>query len=197
MLYNSPWIAVYTTFFSVINGFDISLLAEKDQDDTLQYKNATFVIVLLLTVVLTVTLLSLLIGIAVRSIVSIQKDAIVYQAKLKVDLFLEIDPNIPHILKQRIIPMHYKVEESKSVTTVIRNIWNYVATFFATQIEGHEKLYRAAQTSEATFAMLDDVTSHVKEMETQIKSIKRQQDAMLMELKKLSLQTESSTATAI
>ena len=196
-LYNSPWIAVYTTFFSVINGFDISLLAEKDQDDALQYKNATFVIALLLTVVLTVTLLSLLIGIAVRSIVSIQKDAIVHQAKLKVSLFLEIDPNIPHILKQRIIPMQYKVEESKSVTTVIRNIWNYVATFFATQIESHEKPYKDTQTSEATIALLDDVTSHVKEMEAQIKLIKRQQDAVLMELKKLNLQTESSTATVI
>ena len=196
-LYNSPWIAVYTTFFSVINGFDIGLLAEKDQDDTLQYKNATFVIALLLTVVLTVTLLSLLIGIAVRSIVNIQKDAIAHQARLKASLFLEIDPNIPHILKRRIIPMFYKVEESNPMTTAIRNIWNYVAAFFATQIEGHNELHKNAQTTKASFAMLNDVTYHVKEMETRIKSIQRQQDAVLMELKKLNLQTESTTTTVI
>ena len=196
-LYNSPWIAVYTTFFSVINGFDISLLAEKDQDDSLQYKNATFVIALLLTVVLTVTLLSLLIGIAVRSIVNIQKDAIGYQAKLKAMLFLEIDPNIPQILKQRIVPTHYKVDESSSMTSIIRNIWNYVAAYFATQIEGHDELHKNAQTSVKTFAMLDDVNYHVKEMETQIKLIQRQQDAVLMELKKLNLQAESTVATVI
>ena len=99
VLYESPWIAVYTTFFSVINGFDVGLLAEKDADGTLQYRKTTFIVGLILTVVLTVSLLSLLIGIAVRSIVNIQKDAIAYQAKLKANLFLEIDPNIPQILK--------------------------------------------------------------------------------------------------
>ena len=193
-LYESPWIAIYTTFFSVIHEFDIGLLAEKDQDDSLQYKSATFIIALILTIVLTVTLLSLLIGIAVRSIDSIQNDAIAYQAKLKMDLFLEIDPNIPQILKNKIIPKHYKVNDS--MISVIRKLWNYVTAIFATKIEGHEE-YNDSQRNKTNPAILGEASYRLKELETQIKSIQRQQDSVLAELKKLNLQTDSTIATVI
>ena len=193
-LYESPWIAIYSTFFSVIHEFDIGLLAEKDQNDSLQYKSATFIIALVLTIVLTVTLLSLLIGIAVRSIDSIQNDAIAYQAKLKVDLFLEIDPNIPQILKNKIIPKHYEVNDS--TISVIRKLWNYVTAIFATKIEGHEE-HNDAQRNKVNPPMLGEVSNHMKELEAQIKSIQRQQDTVLAELKKLNLQTDSTVATVI
>ena len=193
-LYESPWIAIYSTFFSVIHEFDIGLLAEKDQDDSLQYKSATFIIALVLTIVLTVTLLSLLICIAVRSIDSIQNDAIAYQAKLKVDLFLEIDPNIPQILKNKIIPKHYEVNDS--TISVIRKLWNYVTAIFATKIEGHEE-HNDAQRNKVNPPMLGEVSNRMKELEAQIKSIQRQQDTVLAELKKLNLQTDSTIATVI
>ena len=94
-LYANPWIAVYTTFYSVMSGFDIGTLEEKDSNNTLEYPTASYIIVLIMTIVLSVTLMNLLIGIAVGSIDDIHKNAVLYQAKLKIDLFIKLDPNTP------------------------------------------------------------------------------------------------------
>ena len=139
--YNHPVRAIYVTSFFVISGFDISILREKNNNGTLQYETATFIIALTLTVVLTIVLQSLMIGIAVRSIGSIKMDAIATQSELKATLFLEIDPNIPKAIKDKFIPKCYKVKEGKSVSNIIRNIWNYVTLIFVTNVEG-EKLSR-------------------------------------------------------
>ena len=56
-LYSNPWIAIYTTFFSVINGFNIDMLERKQSDGTLQYSTASYIIVLVMTVILSITLL--------------------------------------------------------------------------------------------------------------------------------------------
>ena len=189
--YNTPLRAIYATSFSVISGFNIDILKVKDTTGTLQYTTTTFLIALTLTVVLTIVLQSLMIGIAVRSIGSIKKDAIAYQAKLKATLFLEIDPNIPQAIKHKFIPRHYKVKEGKSVTTVIRNIWNYLTLIFTTHIEGEE------QSRDTQPVILDDVYQNMMQMETQIRNIQKQQDTMLAELKKLNVQIDSTTATVI
>lgn len=188
-LYNTPWRAIYTTSFSVIQGFNIGLLRVKDTNDTLQYATATFILGLIMTIVLTITLQILMIGIAVRSIGSIKKDAIAYQANLKAKLFFEIDPNIPQFLKHKIIPRRYKVKDKDSaMTTTIRNIWNRIVSLFATQVEGEE------QKSDGHPTILDDMYHDMAQMETQIRSLQKQQHAMLVELKKLN---DSTAATVI
>ena len=189
--YDNPLKAIYATSFSVISGFNIDILRVKHTAGTLQYVTATFLVALTLTVVLTVALQSLMIGIAVRSIGSIKKDAIATQARLKVILFLEIDPNIPQTIKHKFIPRRYKVKEGKSMTTAIRNIWNHITSVFATKVEGEEEI------REAQPAILDDMHQNMMQMETQIRTLQKQQDAMLAELKKLNLQTNSTTTTVI
>ena len=130
-LYANPWIAVYTTFYSVLGGFDISKLEEKEADNTLLYPTASYIIVLIMTIVLSVTLMNLLIGISVGSIDAIQKNAHLVQAKLKIELFLTIDPNIPNSWKSKIIPKDYKVKGHKTnITNCISNLWNYISSFF-------------------------------------------------------------------
>ena len=189
--YNHPVRAIYVTSFFVISGFDISILREKNNNGTLQYETATFIIALTLTVVLTIVLQSLMIGIAVHSIGSIKMDAIATQSELKATLFLEIDPNIPKAIKDKFIPKCYKVKEGKSVSNIIRNIWNYVTLIFVTNVEG-EELSRDTQP-----AILDDMYQNMMQMDTQIRTLQKQQEAVLAELKKLNFQTDSTTATVI
>ena len=106
-------------------------------------------------------------------------------------MFLEIDPNIPQAIKHKFIPRRYKVKEGKSMTTAIRNIWNHITSVFATKVEGEEEI-RDTQP-----AILDDMYQNMMLIETQIRTLQKQQDAMLAELKKLNLQTNSTTTTVI
>ena len=181
-LYANPWMAVYTTFYSVISGFDVGLLADKEAEGSLQYPTASYIIVLIMTVVLSVTLLNLLIGISVGSIDTIQKNALLYQAKLKIQLFLELDPNIPISWKSKIIPTDYTVKGSKTdITTFVSNVWNYICSLFAPHVEGEDG---KGEKSNEDSAKLDDMSYRIRQMEGQIESVLNQQKALLSEVRK-------------
>ena len=181
-LYANPWIAIYTTFYSVLGGFDIGKLEEKEADDTLQYPNASYIIVLIMTIVLSVTLMNLLIGISVGSIDAIQKNALLYQAKLKIELFFTIDPNIPVSWKNRIVPTSYTFKGTKNdITTFVSNLWNYICSLFApnTDVDDGKET-----ESNKDSVKLDDMSYRIRQMESQIETILKHQKALLSELKK-------------
>lgn len=181
-LYAKPWMAVYTTFYSVIGRFDIGLLADKEADGSLQYPTASYIIVLIMTIVLSVALLNLLIGISVGSIDTIQKNALLYQAKLKIQLFLELDPNIPNSWKGKLVPTDYTVKGSRTdITTFVSNMWNYICSFFAPHVEGEDG---NRENSTEGSARLDDMFYRVRQMEGQIESVLKRQKALLSELRK-------------
>ena len=181
-LYENPWIAVYTTFYSVISGFDIGTLEEKETEGTLQYTTASYIIVLIMTVVLSVTLLNLLIGISVGSIEDIQKNALLYQAKLKINFFLELDPNIPISWKNKIVPKDYTVKSKNAdITTFVSNVYNYICSFFAPHVGGEDG--KEEQSNEDS-NKLDDMSYRIKQMESQIETLLKHQKALISELKK-------------
>ena len=181
-LYENPWIAIYTTFYSVISGFDIGTLEEKETEGTLQYTTASYVIVLIMTVVLSVTLLNLLIGISVGSIEDIQKNALLYQAKLKINFFLEIDPNIPISWKNKIVPKDYTVKSRKTdITTFISNVYNYISSFFAPHVGGEDG---KEEESNEDSNKLEDMSYRIKQMESQIETLLKYQKMLITELKK-------------
>ena len=181
-LYANPGRAIYTTFYSVIDGFDIDILEEKDSNNTLEYPTASYIIVLIMTIVLSVTLMNLLIGIAVGSIDDIQKNAVLYQSKLKIDFFLNLDPNIPTSWKNIIVPKEYTVKGSKAdITTFVRNIYNYICSFFAPHVEGEDG--NEMKTNEDS-VKLDDMSYRIKQMESQIETVLKHQKELLSELKK-------------
>ena len=181
-LYANPWIAVYTTFYSVIGGFDIGKLEEKDSNNTLKYPTASYIIVLIMTIVLSVTLMNLLIGISVGSIDDIQKNAVLYQSKLKIDFFLRLDPNIPNSWKNKIVPTHYTVKGSKTnITTIVSNLWHFICSFFTPHVGGEGSKEKKSNKDSVT---LDDMSYHIKQMESQIETIFKYQKLLLSELKK-------------
>ena len=181
-LYANPWIAIYTTFYSVLSGFDIGKLEEKEADDTLQYPNASYIIVLIMTIVLSVTLMNLLIGISVGSIDAIQKNALLYQAKLKIELFFTIDPNIPISWKDKIVPKNYTLKGTKNdITTFVSNLWNYLCSFFAPNTDSDDG--KETESNEDS-VKLDDMSYRIRQMENQIETILKHQKALLSELKK-------------
>ena len=182
-LYANPWIAVYTTFYSVLGGFDISKLEEKEAADTLLYPTASHIIVLIMTIVLSVTLMNLLIGISVGSIETIQKNALLVQAKLKIELFLTIDPNIPITWKNKIVPKNYKVKGSKSdITTFFSNLWNYISSFFAPKTDDDDDGNETESNEDST--KLEDMSYRIRQMESQIDNVLKLQKVLLSELKK-------------
>ena len=181
-LYSNPWIAIYTTFFSVINGFNIRILEKKQSDGTLQYSTASYIIVLIMTVILSITLLNLLIGISVGNIDNIRKNALLYQAKLKIHLFLELDPNIPMSWKDKIIPKDHTVNGSiDDLKTVFACVWNYISSFFAPHV-GCEDGKIEDQNEDNI--KLEDMSCRIKEIESQIEILLKHQKVLLSELKK-------------
>ena len=181
-LYANPWIAVYTTFYSVIDGFDIGILDEKDTNNSLEYPTASYVIVFIMTIVLSVTLMNLLIGISVGSIDDIQKNAVLYQSKLKIDFFLNLDPNIPTSWKNIIVPKDYTFKGTDTdITTFVRNLWNYICSFFAPHVGGEDG--KEQETNEDS-VKLDDMSYRIKQMESQIETVLKHQKELLTELKK-------------
>ena len=181
-MYSNPGRAIYTTFYSVIGGFDIGKLEEKDSNNTLEYPTASYIIVLIMTIVLSVTLMNLLIGIAVGSIDDIQKNAVLYQSKLKIDLFLKLDPNIPTSWKNKIVPTDYTIKGSETnITTFISNLWNYICSFFAPHVGGEDS---KEKKSNEDSVKLDDMSYRIKQMESQIETIFKYQKSLLSELKK-------------
>jgi len=114
--YNEPVISIYNTFFAAFRGFNFFLPERKEACwqrgvDSFEYRRTTYIAVLVLTVVLTISLSNLLIGIAVGSIGNIEKDALLYQAKLKIRLFLELDPNISIFLKKQLFQSLTKLRD--------------------------------------------------------------------------------------
>ena len=129
--YNNPIKAIYATFSAAISRFEIGILSRKELNDTLQNPIATYVTIIVFNVVVSITLINLLIGIAVQQIGIIQQSALVYQAELKTQLFLELDPIIPKFLQPKIFPVKHKVKGHGFDGSSIGGIWNRFTTLFA------------------------------------------------------------------
>ena len=112
--YREPVLAIYNTLIAALYGFNFQQLKAREANNTLLCTKSTYTIALVMTVVLSITLINLLIGISVGSIGNIQKDALLFQAKLKIQLFLELETSIPSVLKEKIIPRSYKIKGSAS-----------------------------------------------------------------------------------
>ena len=165
--YNNPIKAIYATFFAAISRFNIGILAQKEVNDTLQHPITTYGIVIVFNVVVSITLINLLIGIAVQQIETIQESALLYQAELKTKLFLELDPIIPKFLQHKIFPTKHKVKGSGFDSSSIGGIWNRFTTLFA--------YYDGSQENEITINQEDyesqEIIHRINHIENQIESI--------------------------
>ena len=179
--YGNPILAVYNAFFSAFRGFDMDILEEKEKDESFQYRKTTYTIVLVMRVVLTITLVNLLIGIAVRSIGNIHKDALMYQAKLKILLFLELDPNIPRFLKRKIIPKSYKKTASVSMVDKAYNLWNFVVSKFSP--EDHQSEHDEVKEIKQEDDKQKDMHYRIKQMECQVETLLKHQKILMEEMK--------------
>jgi len=182
--YNEPIISIYNTFFAAFRGFNFFLLERKETDwqkgkDSFEYRKTTYVVVLVLTVVLTISLSNLLIGIAVGSIGNIERDALLYQAKLKIRLFLELDPNISKFFKETISPKSHRYNGSVSMTDRAYNLWNFVVSKFAPpfQCSGHSETKKIHEDNKQK-----DMHYRIKQMERQIESILKHQKLLMEQL---------------
>ena len=166
--YNTPIKAMYATFFAAIGRLDIGILQQKENNDTLQHPISTYVIVLAFNVVVSITLINLLIGIAVQQIGKIQDSALLYQAELKTRLFLEIDPIIPRALQDKIFPTNHKVKGSGFDAKSIGGIWNRFTTLFAYSDE-----------SQSNEIMIKEEDYETREIAYRINQIENQNECIL------------------
>ena len=162
--YNNPIKAIYATFSAAISRLDIGILERKENDDTLQHPLTTYVVVLVFNVVVSITLINLLIGIAVQRIGAIQESALLYQAELKTQLFLELDPIMPKFLQPKIFPTKHKIKGCDYDASRIGSIWNRFTTIFA--------YYNESQESEVMTDQMDyetqELINRIHQMENQI-----------------------------
>ncbi|XP_065915162.1 transient receptor potential cation channel subfamily A member 1-like [Dysidea avara] len=181
--YDGPVISIYNAFFAAFRGFNVFILTRKEEEESFEYKKTTYTIILVMTVVLTIALVNLLIGISVGSIGNIQKNALLHQAKLKILLFLELDPNIPRRLKRKIIPKSYKITGVVSMTDRAYDLWNYIVSKFAPfgQVSDHD-LDEAKEAQEDN--KLKDMHYRIKQMERQVESVLKHQKLLMEKLAK-------------
>ena len=178
--YRDPVLAVYNTLIIALRGFNFGILTRREAEGTLLYTKSTYTIALVMTVVLSITLINLLIGISVGSIGNIQKDALLFQAKLKIQLFLELDPNIPSALKGKIIPRSYKIKGSASITDRAYGLLNFIVAQFAPHIQGEENEEMKENQEDSK---VKDIHYRIKQMERQIESVLKHQKTMMDKLK--------------
>ena len=168
-LYDNPIKAIYAAFSVAITRFDINIIGQKADDNTLQHPFITYTTVLLFNVVLSITLINLLIGIAVQQIGTIQECALLYQAELKTQLFLELDPIMPKFLQSKIFPKSHKVKGCGFDTNMVGGIWNRFASLFAYNNEpqqSKEEIMINQKDHEA-----QEMAGRIRQMENQIECI--------------------------
>jgi len=165
-LYEEPYLAIYSGFFAAISRLDIDDIAELDEKDKLQHPIITYVVALIFNVVLSITLINLLIGIAVNRIGKIQDGALLYQAKLKVQLFFELDPIIPKFLQHKIFFTKHKVKGSNAHS--IGGFWNQITAYFAHKDELHENEEIMTDQEEH---QTQEIASRIHQMEKRIDCI--------------------------
>ena len=124
--------------------------------------------ILLFNIVLPMTLINLLIGIAVFKIGAIQDGALRYQAELKIRLFLELDPIIPEILQYKIYPKRHKVKGSSFEFSMIGGMWNRITSFFAYNDEPERKEVIVMNQKDNE---IQEVINRISQLENQIECI--------------------------
>ena len=167
-LYDHPIKAVCAAFFYSISRLSVDVIGTKEEEDTLQYPIATYAMILLFNIVLPMTLINLLIGIAVFKIGAIQDGALRYQAELKIRLFLELDPIIPEILQYKIYPKRHKVKGSSFEFSMIGGMWNRITSFFAYNDEPERKEVIVMNQKDNE---IQEVINRISQLENQIECI--------------------------
>ena len=167
-LYDNPIKAIYAAFHIAITRFDINIIGQKADDNTLRHPVVTYGVVLIFNIVASITLINLLIGTAVQQIGTIQENALLYQVELRTQLFLEIDPIIPTFLQSKIFPKSHKVKGCGFDANRVGGIWNRFASLFAYNNEPHE-------SKEVVINQKDheaqEMADRIRQMENQIEYI--------------------------
>jgi len=162
-----PVKAVYSAFYAAISRLNTGILDESK--NALQYPITTYITVLLFNIVLSITLINLLIGIAVRKTGAIQESALLYQAELKARLFLELDLLIPEFLQYKVFPKNHKIKGIGFNLTKIGGIWNRFTNFFAYNDDSQEN--DEASANQKKDHEIQEMMYRICQMEDQIASI--------------------------
>ena len=178
-LYNHPVKAIYAAFYGAISDLNVIIISNKEEEETLRYPVTTYITLLVFNVLVSITLIKLLVGIAVHKIVEIQKSALLYQAKLKTQLFLELDLLIPEFLQHKIFPKEHRIRGSGFNIRRIGSIYDRFTNFFAYDDESqdneeadsyqkdhemHDMVYRMSQMEDQIESILKIVTNNSKAM---------------------------------
>ena len=165
-LYNLP---AKAAFYGSISDLNVVIISNKEEEGTLRYPITTYITIVVFNVLVSITLINLLIGIAVRKTVEIQKNALLYQAQLKIQLFLELDLLIPEFLQHKIFPKEHKIRGSGfGIRRRIGYIYDHFTNLFAYDEE--------SQDNEEAYSYQKDHKMHdmvycISQMEDQIESI--------------------------
>ena len=168
-LYNHPVKSICAAFYGAISDLNIIIIANKEEEDILRYPITTYITLIVFNVLVSITLINLLIGIAVRKTVEIQKNALLYQAKLKTQLFLELDLLIPEFLQHKIFPKEHRIRGcSFNIRGRIGSIYDRFTNFFGYDDESqdNEEAYSYQKDHD-----MHDMVYRMSQMEDQIESI--------------------------
>lgn len=166
--YNHPAKAIYAAFYGAISDLNIIIISNKEEEGTLRYPITTYITLVVFNVLVSITLIKLLVGIAVQKTVEIQKGALLYQAKLKTQLFLELDLLIPEFLQHKIFPKEHRIRGTGFNIRRIGSIYDRFTNFFAYDDESQDD--EEANSYQKDHEM-HDMNYRMSQMEDQIESI--------------------------
>ena len=106
--------------------YQILMLSNKEEEETLRYPITTYITLLVFNVLVSITLIKLLVGIAVHKIVEIQKT----------QLFLDL--LIPEFLQHKIFPKEHRIRGSGFNIRRIGSIYDRFTNFFAYDDESQD-----------------------------------------------------------
>ena len=90
--YSTPGRAMFTVLVSMVEGIATEEIVDKDSTGMLAYRGLTFIVIIVMSFLLSVIMINLFIGLAVGDIEKVRENATVTQRQLQIALYSFVDP---------------------------------------------------------------------------------------------------------
>ena len=131
--YSSPFRAMFLCFAAALGEFEYSTFPMRDADGLLVYSVVTYVFVILLALMLTISVSNLLIGLAVGDIENCRKNAVFKRRHQEVQYYSGLDPLLS-VFKclQKYLVIYNRHLEPNARRNILRRVWRRVWHLFRT-----------------------------------------------------------------
>ena len=125
--YSSPFRAMFLCFAAALGEFEYSVFPQREAENLLEYPTLSYVFVILLALMLTISVSNLLIGLAVGDIENCRSNAVFRRSHQEVQYYSGLDPFLMTLkcLKSYLVIFRRRIEPNAH-RNILRRVWRKV-----------------------------------------------------------------------